>query len=69
LVLKNYFCLGWLWTLILQISVSQVARITGLSHWDWQPCLRVGFESPNNGIPKYVKQKQIGKTEKSTIII
>jgi hypothetical protein len=26
-------CLGWLWTLILPISASQVARITGVSHW------------------------------------
>jgi hypothetical protein len=26
-------CLGWLWTAILLISVSWVARITGESHW------------------------------------
>jgi hypothetical protein len=26
-------CLGWPWTMILLISVSQVARITVLSHW------------------------------------
>jgi hypothetical protein len=26
-------CLGWLWTEILRISASWVARITGLSHW------------------------------------
>jgi hypothetical protein len=25
-------CLGWLWTAILLISASWVARITGLSH-------------------------------------
>jgi hypothetical protein len=27
------FCLGWPWTTILLISASQVARITGVSHW------------------------------------
>jgi hypothetical protein len=27
------FFLGWLWTLILLISASQVARISGVSHW------------------------------------
>jgi hypothetical protein len=26
-------CLGWLWTLVLLISSSRVARITGRSHW------------------------------------
>jgi hypothetical protein len=26
-------CSGWLWTMILLISASWVARITGLSHW------------------------------------
>jgi hypothetical protein len=26
-------CLGWPWTMILPISVFQVARITGISHW------------------------------------
>jgi hypothetical protein len=26
-------CLGWPWTVILLISVSQVARIIGVSHW------------------------------------
>jgi hypothetical protein len=26
-------CSGWFWTLILLISVSWVARITGVSHW------------------------------------
>jgi hypothetical protein len=26
-------CLGWLWTVILLISASWVARITGVSHW------------------------------------
>jgi hypothetical protein len=26
-------CLGWPWTTTLPISASQVARITGLSHW------------------------------------
>jgi hypothetical protein len=26
-------CLGWLWNLILLISVSWVARITGVCHW------------------------------------
>jgi hypothetical protein len=25
--------LGWLWTVILLISASQVATITGMSHW------------------------------------
>jgi hypothetical protein len=25
-------CWGWLWTTILPISASQVARITGISH-------------------------------------
>jgi hypothetical protein len=38
-------CLAWLWTTILLISASWVARITGVSHWhsfhlsDWpNPC-------------------------------
>jgi hypothetical protein len=31
-VLQNV-CLGWLWTSSLLISVSWVARITGISHW------------------------------------
>jgi hypothetical protein len=26
-------CLGWPWTKILLISASQVAKITGMSHW------------------------------------
>jgi hypothetical protein len=26
-------CLGWLWTVILLISASRVARIKGMSHW------------------------------------
>jgi hypothetical protein len=26
-------CLGWLWTVILLLSASWVARITGVSHW------------------------------------
>jgi hypothetical protein len=26
-------CLGWFWSSILPISASQVARITGVSHW------------------------------------
>jgi hypothetical protein len=26
-------CLGWLWPVILLISASWVARITGVSHW------------------------------------
>jgi hypothetical protein len=26
-------CLGWLWTGILLISASWVARIAGMSHW------------------------------------
>jgi hypothetical protein len=26
-------CPGWLWTSILLISASWVARITGVSHW------------------------------------
>jgi hypothetical protein len=26
-------CPGWLWTVILLISASQVARITGVNHW------------------------------------
>jgi hypothetical protein len=26
-------CLGWPWTSVLQISASQVAGITGVSHW------------------------------------
>jgi hypothetical protein len=28
-------CWGWLWTTILPISASQVARITGVSHRAW----------------------------------
>jgi hypothetical protein len=27
------FCPGWLWTLVLLISASWVAGITGVSHW------------------------------------
>jgi hypothetical protein len=27
-------CLGWLWTAILLISASWVARVIGLNHWD-----------------------------------
>jgi hypothetical protein len=27
------FAWGWLWTAIFLISVSKVARITGMSHW------------------------------------
>jgi hypothetical protein len=30
-------CLGWSWTMILLISVSIVARITGLNHWRLAP--------------------------------
>jgi hypothetical protein len=26
-------CLDWLWTLILLISASWIARITGMTHW------------------------------------
>jgi hypothetical protein len=26
-------CLGWLWTVILLISASWLARITGVSHY------------------------------------
>jgi hypothetical protein len=26
-------CLGWFWTMLLLISASWVARITGMSHW------------------------------------
>jgi hypothetical protein len=26
-------CQGWPWSMILPISASQVARITGVSHW------------------------------------
>jgi hypothetical protein len=26
-------CLGWFWIMILLISASWVARITGVSHW------------------------------------
>jgi hypothetical protein len=26
-------CLGWLWTAVLLISVSWVARITGMNYW------------------------------------
>jgi hypothetical protein len=26
-------CLGWLWTSILLISASWIARITGVRHW------------------------------------
>jgi hypothetical protein len=31
----NYLPRGWLWTVILLISASWVARITGVSHWAW----------------------------------
>jgi hypothetical protein len=31
--LENFLCLGWLWTMILLLSASQVDRITGVSHW------------------------------------
>jgi hypothetical protein len=31
-VLTNFFCLSWLQTVILPISVSQGAGITGMSH-------------------------------------
>jgi hypothetical protein len=30
--IMNFFCLGWPWTLILQISASKIDRITGISH-------------------------------------
>jgi hypothetical protein len=33
------FCSGWLWTEILSISTSQVARIIGLNHHAWSPFL------------------------------
>jgi hypothetical protein len=38
-------CTGWLWTTILLISTSWIARITGLSHWcpAHQPFFVVGF--------------------------
>jgi hypothetical protein len=32
-------CPGWLWTAILLISASWVARITGVSHWHLVPQL------------------------------
>jgi hypothetical protein len=31
-------CLGWLWTTVLLISASWVARITGVSHWHPAMC-------------------------------
>jgi hypothetical protein len=31
--LSQTICPGWLWTTILLISASWVARITGVSHW------------------------------------
>jgi hypothetical protein len=30
------FARGWLWTVILLIAASQVARITGMSHCTWR---------------------------------
>jgi hypothetical protein len=30
-------CLGWPWPTVLQISASQVARMTGVSHWHPAP--------------------------------
>jgi hypothetical protein len=32
-LVSRIICLGWLWTSILLISASWVARITGVSHW------------------------------------
>jgi hypothetical protein len=36
---RGTICLGWLWTSILLISTSWVARITGMSHCAWQVML------------------------------
>jgi hypothetical protein len=36
---------GWLWIKILLISVSWVARITGVSHW--QPAKKYIFDRPD----------------------
>jgi hypothetical protein len=31
--LSQTICMGWLWTTVLLISASWVARVTGVSHW------------------------------------
>jgi hypothetical protein len=38
-------CLGWLWTSILLISASWVARITGASHWHLAFFLKIELSS------------------------
>jgi hypothetical protein len=32
-VVSQTICWDWPWTVILLLAVSQVARITGVSHW------------------------------------
>jgi hypothetical protein len=32
-MVSGTICPGWFWTAVFQISASQVARITGMSHW------------------------------------
>jgi hypothetical protein len=47
-------CLGWLQTVILLISASWLARITGMSHWRlagmalWS-CAKLGRAAPSIG--------------------
>jgi hypothetical protein len=42
-IVSQTICLGWLWTVILLLSASWVARITGVSH---QHPAGTGFDSP-----------------------
>jgi hypothetical protein len=52
---------GWPWTLILQISASQVARITGMSHWCQAKPLKIlisfTFPFPNNLVLELLEGK------------
>jgi hypothetical protein len=41
---------GWLWTVILLIPASWVARITGVNHWRLAPCL---FLTLMDVLPKF----------------
>jgi hypothetical protein len=42
-------CPSWLWTEILLISISWIARITGVSHWHWLHYLLFYGEIAQNG--------------------
>jgi hypothetical protein len=45
-IVSQTICLGWLQTVILLISASQVSRISGMSHWHLALILLIGEFNP-----------------------